>query len=171
MTTTSLDRPASVLKRVGVERRRLEAALDRLSEAEMLLPGVVNDWTVKDIVAHLMEWEAMFFPWLAASQRGENPAVPGPGLTWRDLDPLNRAIYEKHCRLDLNEVLAEFRAVHQQLIDTVMALTPEQRNTRGYFSFTGGGSIIDWLNAYAAHDLWAKRKIQAWQKQRQTVTH
>ena len=26
------------------------------------------------------------------------------------------------------------------------------------------GSLYDWLNAYAAHDLWGKRKIREWMR-------
>ncbi len=164
MPTAPENRPAKVLKRVRDERRRLNATLAKLTPAEMLIPGVVNDQTVKDVIAHIMEWEAMFFPWLEASMRGETPAVPGEGLTWHDLGILNRRIYEKHCARPLEDILADFHAVHQRLEETVDAMTPEQRETPGVFSFTGGGSIIDWMKAYAAHDMWAKRKIQAWMK-------
>lgn len=166
MRTPPEDRPVFVLKRVRTERRRLEATLARLSPDEMLIPGVTNQWSVKDIVAHIMEWEAMFFPFYEASLRGETPEVPGPGLTWKDLDVINRRIYKKHCERSLEEILADFRAVHQRLEDIVGAMTPEQRDIRGYFSFTGGGSVIGWMNAYAAHDLWAKQEIHAWLKRR-----
>ncbi len=166
MPTTPADRPAKVLKRVRTERRRLNAALAKLTSAEMLIPGVMKDQTVKDVIAHIMEWEAMFFPWYAASLRGETPAVPGDGGRIPDLDILNRRIYEKHCARPLAEILADFHAVHRRLEETVDAMTPEQRETPGYFTFTHGASIIDYMNAYAAHDMWAKRKIQAWMKSR-----
>jgi hypothetical protein len=155
-----------VLKRVRDERRRLNATLAKLASSDLCIPGVMNEQTVKDVIAHIMEWEAMFFPWYEASLRGETPAVPGEGLTWRDLGIVNRRIYEKHCARPLADVLADFHAVHQRLEETVDAMTPEQRETPGYFTFTGGGSIIDWMNAYAAHDLWAKRKIREWMKSR-----
>ena len=164
------DWPAHVLKRVRDERRRLEANLAPLSPEEMLIPGVTGKWSVKDVIAHIMEWEAMFFPWYEASLRGETPEVPGPGLTWKDLKVVNQRIYEKHCARPLAEILADFRAVHQRLEDTVLAMTPEQREKPGVYSFTGGGSIIDWMNAYAAHDLWAKREIRAWLKRRQAAS-
>ena len=169
MPAASEDRPAKVLKRVRDERRRLNATLAKLTSAQMLIPGVVNDQTVKDVIAHIMEWEAMFFPWYEASLRGETPAVPAEGLTWHDLKIVNRRIYEKHCARPLEDILADFSAVHQRLEETVDAMTPEQRETPGVFSFTGGTSIIDFMNAYAAHDMWAKRKIQAWRKSHRPV--
>jgi len=166
MTTTAKDRPTKVLKRVRNERRRLNATLAKLTPTEMLIPGVLNDQTVKDVIAHIMEWEAMFFPWYEASLRGETPAVPAEGLTMHDLKIVNRRIYEKHCARPLEDILADFHAVHQRLEETIDTMTPEQRETPGFFSFTGGTSIIDFMNAYAAHDMWAKRKIQVWMKSR-----
>ncbi len=161
------DRPAYMLKRVRVERRRLEANLAQISPADMLIPGVCAEWTVKDIIAHIMEWEAMFFPWYEASLRGETPEIPAPGLTWKDLGVVNQRIYQKHCARPLEDILADFHAIHQRLEDTIQAMTPEQRETPGFYSFTGGGSIIDWMKAYAAHDLWAKKQIRAWLIRRQ----
>ncbi len=73
----------------------------------------------------------MFFPWYEASLRGETPAVPAEGLTWHDLGILNRRIYEKHCARPLEDILADFHAVHQRLEETVDAMTPEQRETSG----------------------------------------
>ncbi len=160
------DRPAYMQKRVRVERRRLEANLAQISSADMLIPGVCGDWSVKDVIAHIMEWEAMFFPWYEASLRGETPEVPGPGLTWKDLHIVNQRIYQKHCARSLDDILADFRAIHQRLEDTVLAMTAEQREKPGFYSFTGGGSIIDWMNSYAAHDLWAKKEIRAWMKKK-----
>ena len=153
--------------RVRDERRRLEANLAQINSADMVIPGVCGEWTVKDIIAHIMEWEAMFFPWYEASLRGETPEVPAPGLTWKDLGVVNQRIYQKHCDRPLEDILADFRAVHQRLEDTVLAMTPEQRETPGVYSFCYGGSIIDHMKAYAAHDLWAKKQIRAWLRRRQ----
>ena len=169
MPTTPADRPTKVLQRVRDERRRLNATLAKLTSAQMLIPGVVNDQTVKDVIAHIMEWEAMFFPWYEASLRGETPGVPAEGFTWHDLPIVNRRIYEKHCARPLEDILVDFHAVHRRLEETVDAMLPEQRETPGVFSFTGGATIIDTMKAYAAHDMWAKRKIQAWIKSRRPV--
>src|SRR5918994_5463608 len=36
----------------------LRAVLDRLSPSQMLVPGLTEDWTVKDLLAHLGSWMA-----------------------------------------------------------------------------------------------------------------
>ena len=57
---------ALALEKLQTERRRLEQNLAQLSENDMLQPGVVGEWSVKDIVAHLTDWEQRFLDWYTA---------------------------------------------------------------------------------------------------------
>lgn len=102
-----------ILERIRVERRRLEKNLAELSEDEMLQPGVVGEWSVKDLLAHLVDWEQRFLRWYDEGLRGLIPETPEPGLTWQDLDILNQRIFEKHRHRALDDVLAEFHASYQ----------------------------------------------------------
>jgi hypothetical protein len=54
--------------------------------------GVVGDWSVKDIVARLVDWEQRFIGWYDAGLRGEVPEVPAPGIVWDELDILNKEL-------------------------------------------------------------------------------
>jgi hypothetical protein len=49
-----------VIKKIKSERKLLEKSLSNLTEQEMLLEGVVGEWSFKDILAHLMAWEKLF---------------------------------------------------------------------------------------------------------------
>jgi hypothetical protein len=151
-----------VIKRLHTERRRLEANLARLSREDIIRPNTMGEWSFKDVLAHLAHWEAFFPDWIAASRRGERVETPAPGLTWKDLDVLNQRIYEAHCDQPLDDVLEYFRSTHTQFMVLAESLTDEEVLTPDYYAFTGGGSLYDWLNAYAAHDLWGKRKIREW---------
>jgi len=162
-----MDKPKSkaiVIKRLHAERRRLEANLARLSREEILKPNTVGKWSFKDVLAHLAHWESFLPDWIAASRCGENVEIPAPGLTWKDLDILNERIYEAHRDQSLEDVLEYFRATHARFMALAESLTDEEVLTPGYYAFTGGGALYDWLNAYAAHDLWGKGKIRKWIK-------
>jgi hypothetical protein len=52
---------AELIKDIQVERQRLEKVLATLSKDEMTRPGVIGESTVKDILAHLVAWEQLFF--------------------------------------------------------------------------------------------------------------
>ena len=67
-----------VLQRLNTERRRLEQNLARLTPSDMLQPGVVKSWSVKDVLAHLYDWEARLPVWLATARRGGPMTAPTP---------------------------------------------------------------------------------------------
>jgi len=69
---------AQAIDKLETERRRLEQNLAPLNENDMLRPGVVGEWSVKDVLAHLASWEQFFLDWYAADQRGEMPHPPAP---------------------------------------------------------------------------------------------
>jgi len=50
-------------------------------------------------------------------------------------------------------VLEYFRSTHTQFMALTESLTDEEVLTPGFYAFTGSGSLYDWLDAYAAHDL------------------
>jgi hypothetical protein len=152
------------VERVHLERRRLEQNLARLDPVDMTRPGVIGEWSVKDILAHLAEWEEMCIGWVKASRDGITPAVPAPGFRWTDLDALNRRIYNKHCSRPLNEVLAIFRQVHEQFERLLGGMSDEELSMHGYFPWMGSSSFYRWVGVYAAHDKWAKTGIRKWMK-------
>ena len=155
-----------IIEQLHAERRRLEQNLSRLAPADMLLPGVVGEWSVKDVLSHLADWEEHFPGWLAASQRGDKDIPPDPGLTWSQLDILNQRIYEKHRDRSLEDVLTYFNSVHQHFMSLVETLTDDEILTPGYYSLTGKAPLYSWLAAYASHDRWAKTHIRKWFKSR-----
>jgi hypothetical protein len=153
-----------ILQRINTERRRLEQNLDRLTSDEMLQPGVVKGWSVKDVLAHLYDWEARLSVWLEAARRGEAAGCPDPEFTWRQIDQLNERIYLTHRDQPLDSVLQAFHETHRQFIQLVEAMPEDEMLTPAYYPFTGKASIFDWLHGFAAHDLWGKTKIRLWLK-------
>ena len=160
---------AQAIERLETERRRLEQNLAPLSENDMLRPGVVGEWPVKDVLAHLASWERFFLDWYAADQRGETPHPPAPGLTWKpkDLDILNRRIFAKHRNRSLSKILAEFRNTHKRFMATVQTIPEKDIITKERFAWIGKAAMYSWLTAFANHDRWAKTGILKWMKTRQ----
>ena len=158
---------AQIIKRLQIERQRLEQNLSSLSRDDMLQPGVVGESSVKDVLAHLADWEARMPVWIEAARSGHPVETPEPGLTWKQLDIVNRRIYEAHCDQSLEEVLEYFRATHKRFMDMVEAMPEDEILTCGRYAFIGGGAVYDWLKGFANHDLWGKTKIRKWMKTHQ----
>ena len=66
-------RPTSkndLLATIDKERGALEVFLESLAPELMVEPGVVGEWPVKDVLAHLIEWEQMTLGWYRAGLVG-----------------------------------------------------------------------------------------------------
>jgi uncharacterized protein (TIGR03083 family) len=120
---------AHILKRLQAERRRLEQSLASLSPDDMLRPGVVGEWSVKDVLAHLADWEAHMLVWIETARRGDPVEGPDVGLTWKQFDLFNRRIYEAHRDQSLEDVLDYFHSVHRRFMDMVEAMPEDEMLT------------------------------------------
>ncbi len=94
-----------LLQEIAVERRALDGLLALIKPRQMTWAGVTRSgWSVKDILAHLAQWQQLNLDWYAAGSRGETPVLPAPGISWRELARLNAMIYRKHRRRSLQAV-------------------------------------------------------------------
>jgi hypothetical protein len=114
-----------LLKEIQIERQRLEKTLERISAQQMLTPGVVDDWTVKDLLAHITVWEQRMVHWLEQTSRDEVPEMLPPGMTWDDLDQWNEETYQKHRHLPLEEVLTDFELSYTKALSAVHEVAEE----------------------------------------------
>ena len=156
-----------ILKLLETERRRLEKNLASLKPEEYLLPGVVGEWNLKDVLAHLADWEAHMPGWVDAARSGDPVEEIEPGLTWDELEAFNQRIYARHKERPLKAVLKYFHATHQEFISMVAEMPDEEMLEPGRYKFLGSDAIYDWITQYAAHDRWAKTHLRKWRKSRQ----
>jgi hypothetical protein len=115
----------TVLENILREREALEKTLAGLTDDQMTQPGVESDWSVKDILAHITDWEQRMVRWIEQSELGEIPERPAPGMTWNDLDRLNEQTYLFHKDEPLDEVLSDFYTSYQQSLKTVKDMPEE----------------------------------------------
>lgn len=158
-------RKRELLNEIQRERRALDDTLALLSARQMTQPGVTRGgWSVKDVLAHLVEWQQMNLDWYAAGLRGEKPAMPAAGFTLRELPRLNAMIYRKHHRRSLQAVMSDYRSYHERVVELIEALPDADLVTLKQFSWTGPSwTLSDYLRAStAAHYLWARTRIRRW---------
>ena len=154
-----------LLEEMERERSALDKTLAPLTAREMTRPGVTKGgWSVKDILAHLLEWQQMNLDWYAVGLRGEKVYMPARGYTLRDLPRLNQMICRKHHRRSLKSVVQDFEEHHRKIVDLIVSLSDYDLTTLGRYSWTGPSwTLSDYLRAStAAHYLWARKRIQRW---------
>lgn len=154
-----------ILIAIRSEWDTLQTTLDSLNEYQMLVAGLENDWSVKDILAHITAWESRMVEWIEASLRGETPDRPAPGEPWDDLDHINHQIYNQYKTAPLSEVLEQFQNVHQEAYNKVASLTEQDLLNPGRFAWRTGDPLWHmvadntWWHYNEHHEA-----IQAWLK-------
>jgi uncharacterized protein (TIGR03083 family) len=150
-----------LIAEVQSEYQALEELIATLTPEQMTQPGVIGKWSVKDVLAHLAEWEQMMLSWYAAGLRGENPQTPSDEFGWGQLHGLNQKIYEKHHQRELEEVLALFRAYYQEALALVQSLTEAELFSRGKYAWMGQHHLGNFIHAnMGGHYRWAWKGIK-----------
>lgn len=118
---------SDLLDWLQAEQRQWEAFLDQIDPERMDQPGVAGHWSIKDIVAHLTDWQPRQIARLQAAQRGEaEPPPPWPAHLETD-DEVNAWIYEHNRGRSAREVSDNSRRVLQQLFAAVEGLPDDVR--------------------------------------------
>ena len=152
---------AEIYEAIAFERAILLEALGGLTDEQMELPGACGEWSVKDILSHLLDWERRCLAWYRAGLRGEVPKTPDDHFNWRQLTALNQLIYERYKDLSLAEVRQKFKASFEEMMAALDGMTEEELFAPNAYEWTGNGLLRDFVNANtAAHYRWATKLIK-----------
>lgn len=150
-----------LLESIRTTRASLEKKFSQLTPGQMVWPGSMGDWSVKDILAHLVDWEQRLIEWYQAGKKGEIPKTPAPGYTWRELPKLNQAGYEQHKNEDLETVLARFDGSYLEILALVEGMSEQEIFEAKYYEWTGDSALLPWIAANSSsHYNWARRNIR-----------
>ena len=146
------------------ERAKLEAVLSRMSPEQMQVAGVVEGWSVKDLLAHLSVWAARTITLMFQAERGQTPSLGVPNDHPNDWANVNAQSYEEQKDRTLEQVLTDFRGTHTQLLKRVSVWKDERKffDKNAYPSLRGG-SIFDYAYENGPqHDMEHREQIEAW---------
>ncbi len=120
-----------------------------LSPVELqAIPGPQADWSVKDLICHLLWWENYAITRLLLMASG------GQVASLRDFDTLNHQVYLAHHDLPLDWVLAEWDRNWQRIETFVLTHTDQSfndashdpENERSPFRLMGGNTVGHYLD-------------------------
>ncbi|HLF24735.1 MAG TPA: DinB family protein [Anaerolineae bacterium] len=113
---------AELLERIRQSHAAFEQMIRALSEAQLTTPGADDGWSVKDHLAHLAAWQRGITALLRRQPRYAAMGLerPGPDASF---DDLNAVLYQHSKDRPLSEVLADFRAAHQEMLSVLGSLS------------------------------------------------
>ncbi len=129
---------AQLLETMRTARSNWEALLAQIGEARFTEPGVVGDWSLKDIIAHITYFEIWATNCLMAIRRGE--PLTQPEYKGLSVDEENALIYERQRSLPLADVLRDSQISFQRSIESVQGLHDEDLHDLEFTRKSG----VDW---------------------------
>jgi hypothetical protein len=148
--------------------RSLNELLDSVSktEIEQDFPFQHRDRNVRDVLAHLLEWQQMMFGWYKVGMSGGEPEMPAKGFTWKSTPELNQQIWEKYQSQSLKSVRSNLRKSHDRLQLLVQKHSEKELFTKQRYPWTGSTSLGVYLTAAGwSHYGWALKLIKKFTKQ------
>lgn len=143
------------------ERSKLEGLLVTIAESEMEIPGACEQWSIKDILSHLVDWEQRCLNWYRAGLKGDVPKTPDEEFNWRQLPGLNQAIYEKYKNRSLEDTRKAFAESFGEMLSAVKAMTEEEIFSPGHYAWTKKSTLLSFIYANTAnHYRWARKLIK-----------
>lgn len=141
----------------------LSKAVASLTEEDLLCPKTWGDWSFKDMLAHITDWEGRIFSWYLAGLRGETPVTPDPDFDWEHIDDLNHAFYLKHRDDPLDEVLEGFEQSWLETLHIVRGMPVEHLFKMGQFAWLKEYLWVDVMYGSTTHHYRDHLKdVQAW---------
>lgn len=140
-------------------RAEILKSVDALSYREMTQIPVFDDWSVKDILCHIIgwdEWTLEILPLIVQDRAGEVSAI--------DPDTLNQQSLKTWRDNSLSEVLTTIKSTHRKILDIIANLDHKEidmRRMRGERIITIRSYVI---NIMIDHERQHAEEIQLWRE-------
>ena len=158
---------------IETEHRRFVELVRSIPRERYLEEGVWGDrWNVRDLLAHLTEWEQMFLTWYRVGLECGRPELPAKGYKWNQTPALNQAIWKKYRHKPVEGVLAEFETSFEEIFLLAQELSEKELLTPGYFTWTRKNPLTTYLGANTtSHYRTATKILKRWSKAHPDATH
>lgn len=116
-------KPNALIEQIQQDRATFAKHWNGLSEAQMTQrPGVQRDWSVKDLIAHIIWWENHMLNTVIFRLSGIE------GVRIEDYHLVNGYVFEQNKNRNLQDVLTEFESNMSKLSGQISLLSDEQLN-------------------------------------------
>lgn len=156
-----------LIAEIQKERTTLDTIVQKVPSDIINVPGACDDWSVKDILAHIWEWQNMMIKWYEDGISGKQVHTPKEGYTWAMVKELNHAIYEQHKNDRLEDIQKGISDCETKIIEILKKLDDQEIFEKGKFSWIGNGKFVSFVRpCTAGHYRWGRKLISAWLKKR-----
>jgi hypothetical protein len=117
--------------------------------------------SIRDVLAHLHAWHLLFNDWYSVGMKGEKPAIPAEGYTWKTTPDLNVVIQKKYADTPIAEVRKNLEQSHEEIMHLIKSHSDEELFEKKRYKWTGTTSLGAYLiSATSSHYDWALKLIK-----------
>lgn len=126
-------------------RERLLLVLQVLPDDMLSRPGVMEDWSVTDVLTHLVAWESELVTCLMNLDQGKRPSRMLDAIA--DVDGYNARRYEENKGRDFDRVLDDLRSVRIQLEEWLSRFSDRDLNDGIRYKWSEGVALWQIIEA------------------------
>jgi len=124
---------SEILEKIHAERKIFEKSLSVFTDEQLILGGVIGEWSIKDILAHITAWEQRLLKWVKISIVGKEPEdFPD---TMEEVNAMNVASYAVDKKKPLSLVKKEFAESFPQAVQSVESISEDMLADPEYFKW------------------------------------
>jgi hypothetical protein len=131
-----------LIQKIESEWDKLQAALDGLTEEQMYQPGVVGDWSIKDILAHITAWQTRLITTMFKAEKGFTPETTEPGKT---VDQMNEKFYREMKDRPFEQVWDDFDSSYHQLLSRLEGWKEKDLFDPKRFKWMQGSPFVEYI--------------------------
>lgn len=121
-----------LIELMQVSYRQQKAYLESLTEDELLQPSDIKDWSPKDVIAHVIHWDA------ETAGELEDPDQVDKQASGAGVDHINAEIWQKYTTVTWAELKEKLDKVNQDLIANLDKISEEQLTDQERYEWTNG---------------------------------
>jgi len=142
---------SEMLEELDENRERLLIAIEQLPDEALLEPGVMDDWSVADILAHIAAWESEMVTGLMRIKQGKKPAKMLEAFG--DVEGYNARRYEENKGRDIERIFDDLQGVRVQLEQWLEEFSEKELSDPQRYEWSPGLSLAHIIkeNSYG-HD-------------------
>lgn len=154
-----------VLDALEDSREQFLDAIEGLPDEALEEEGVVGQWSIKDLMSHVIAWEAELVKLLWQAQQGEKPTTVH--FSKKSVDDTNAAWYKETHERPLERVVADFQGVRRQTERRVAGFSSKDLTDPQRFPWLGEEPLWKWIsNDSFGHEAEHAEQIRQWRSQR-----
>ena len=120
-----------ILDQLDNSREQLLVLLEPLPDEALFQPGVIGDWSIADVLAHLTAWESELVTGMLRIDQGKKPRRLMDA--YADVDGYNALRFAENKGRDLDRIFADWHHVRLQLEDWLESFSERDLgHTKGF---------------------------------------